>query len=154
MLRTNLRVTSLTFLFFFVLFSNIDNRCDRCVLKMDHHCIWINNCVGLYNYKHFFQLLCYGIVGTSFIGTILSWRIIQVGVRSWQDNVRVCGMGVSAFTLRGVLIYLPQVLYHGAGQVEVWQLVILFVALVFALLQVGNVMLSMSNRASWSNRKK
>lgn len=23
----------------------------RCVLKMDHYCIWIVNCVGLYNYK-------------------------------------------------------------------------------------------------------
>ncbi|KAJ3672167.1 hypothetical protein LUZ60_006888 [Juncus effusus] len=27
--------------------------CKRCVLKMDHHCVWIGNCVGYANYKSF-----------------------------------------------------------------------------------------------------
>ena len=29
--------------------------CDRCCLKLDHHCYWIGNCIGLYNTKFFFQ---------------------------------------------------------------------------------------------------
>jgi hypothetical protein len=26
---------------------------------MDHHCLWINNCIGFYNYKYFINMLIY-----------------------------------------------------------------------------------------------
>lgn len=36
--------------------------CKRCVLRMDHHCIWMNNCVGHANYKVFFVFVVYAVI--------------------------------------------------------------------------------------------
>ncbi|KAL6138749.1 hypothetical protein ACLB2K_064028 [Fragaria x ananassa] len=36
--------------------------CKRCILRMDHHCIWINNCVGHTNYKVFFVFVVYAVI--------------------------------------------------------------------------------------------
>uniref|UniRef100_A0A914H0S6 Palmitoyltransferase n=1 Tax=Globodera rostochiensis TaxID=31243 RepID=A0A914H0S6_GLORO len=37
--------------------------CNICVLNMDHHCIWINQCVGADNHRYFFQFLAFVTVG-------------------------------------------------------------------------------------------
>eukprot|EP01056_Protomagalhaensia_sp_Gyna25_P002760 Protomagalhaensia_sp_Gyna_25__2759@NODE_258_length_4147_cov_14_802337_g199_i0_p2_GENE_NODE_258_length_4147_cov_14_802337_g199_i0NODE_258_length_4147_cov_14_802337_g199_i0_p2_ORF_typecomplete_len346_score29_94DHHC/PF01529_20/98DHHC/PF01529_20/1_1e28DUF4149/PF13664_6/4_1e03DUF4149/PF13664_6/0_14_NODE_258_length_4147_cov_14_802337_g199_i04911528 len=40
------------------------NRCDKCIFRMDHHCLWIGNCIGQANQKYFILFLTYTIIGT------------------------------------------------------------------------------------------
>ncbi|KAJ0183784.1 hypothetical protein K1T71_000207 [Dendrolimus kikuchii] len=41
--------------------------CDRCILAMDHHCPWLNNCVGYYNARYFYLYMVYMVAGVSFV---------------------------------------------------------------------------------------
>lgn len=52
------------------------SECARCILKMDHHCPWFNNCVGWGNYKFFWLSLTHGLILCIFIFTTLLQELI------------------------------------------------------------------------------
>lgn len=47
--------------------------CRTCILKMDHHCPWICNCVGFCNHKYFFLLVMYAGMDCHFI----TWTMLE-----------------------------------------------------------------------------
>ncbi|XP_071604618.1 palmitoyltransferase ZDHHC16 isoform X6 [Heliangelus exortis] len=48
----------------------------RCVLKMDHHCPWLNNCVGHYNHRYFFSFCLFMTMGCIYC-SISSWEMFR-----------------------------------------------------------------------------
>ncbi|KAJ8673088.1 hypothetical protein QAD02_004349 [Eretmocerus hayati] len=66
--------------------------CRRCIRKMDHHCPWINNCVGEKNQKYFIQFLVYvGALAVYAIGLVIS---------SWMYECPQCSNDIGIEQLR------------------------------------------------------
>ncbi|KAI8908972.1 DHHC palmitoyltransferase-domain-containing protein [Gorgonomyces haynaldii] len=71
-------------------------KCKKCVLKMDHHCLWIDNCVGFYTQAHFTRMLFYGFL--SLVLTILV-MIVRLAAEMEDKIVSTFKMIVCAVNL-------------------------------------------------------
>lgn len=80
--------------------------CQRCVRRMDHHCPWINNCVGERNQKYFIQFLVY-------VGVLAAYSIVLVLV-SWVYECQDCPQDIAikqSKLLHCIILLLESILF-------------------------------------------
>ena len=72
------------------------------VLRMDHYCPWMNNCIGHFNYKFFLQFLAYTVVSANMACFVM--------LNSVYDSVFVPGTTVTILGCAGLAGLLAAVL--------------------------------------------
>jgi len=60
--------------------------CRRCIIKMDHHCPWVNNCVGIGNHKFFLLFIFYTFMSCMFSLMLLVWKFCSCYVATGYMN--------------------------------------------------------------------
>lgn len=94
--------------------------CLKCVENFDHHCIWLNSCVGARTYKYFFGLLSSAAVMLPIIIAIVIYLIVEFARSPDAFGDRV----------RSFYSFLPGGVYFG---IALFMLVVVLVAWIMVM---------------------
>lgn len=62
--------------------------CKSCVLTCDHHCPWVNNCIGYNNYKFFYCLIVYSMItSVSFAYRYNSFMVFWINMKEVRTKL-------------------------------------------------------------------
>ena len=81
------------------------SRCDKCVNGFDHHCTWLNNCIGVQNYRWFWALLVATEMCFLWQGGFAGRLVVEGGWEKVYGGTKVVlGVLYAHLVLTGVLL--------------------------------------------------
>lgn len=108
--------------------------CDQCVLRFDHHCPFVNNCVGQRNYHFFVGFVSSVAILALLVVPSLIWAVLSVPPQvdgNTQSNgatfetvliIVISGVvGITAVTVLGFLAYHMYLIANGQTTKEHWR---------------------------------
>lgn len=83
--------------------------CNQCSIKMDHHCIFVLNCVGIQTHKAFLLFCMYQMIGILYGGSAFSlwiWRGHLLNILNLQTTLYFKGIILVLISIDTIVIVL------------------------------------------------
>lgn len=79
-------------------------QCGCCVLRMDHHCPWTNNCIGYYNLPHFMRFLFWILASIMFGCCYFSAKLYSIYKMRNLPSYLISSTALSVYIVNTLLI--------------------------------------------------